>query len=85
MTALKKIGFSSQKTSYERHLALALHSGTLDLNRLRKLEDGSVREELMKVKEIGAWTADIYLLMALRRPDVWPSATWRSRSPRGVL
>jgi len=71
--ALKKIGFSRQKTCYGRHLALAIHSGTLDLNRLRKLEDTSVREELMKVKGIGAWTADIYLLMALRRPDVWPS------------
>ncbi len=71
--ALKKIGFSRQKTSYGRHLALAIHSGTLDLNWLRKLEDASVREELMKVKGIGAWTADIYLLMALRRQDVWPS------------
>jgi DNA-3-methyladenine glycosylase II len=71
--ALKKIGFSRQKTSYGRHLSLALHSGTLDLNRLRKLDDGSVREELMKVKGIGAWTADIYLLLALRRQDVWPS------------
>jgi DNA-3-methyladenine glycosylase II len=40
---------------------------------LRKLEDTSVREELTKVKGIGTWTADIYLLMALRRPDVWPS------------
>jgi DNA-3-methyladenine glycosylase II len=71
--ALKKIGFSRQKTHYGRHLALAIRSGTLDLNRLRKLDDMSVREELMKVKGVGAWTADIYLLMALRRPDVWPS------------
>jgi DNA-3-methyladenine glycosylase II len=71
--ALKKIGFSRQKTAYGRHLALALRSGVLDLNRLRKMEDASVREELMKVKGIGAWTADIYLLMVLRRPDAWPS------------
>ena len=69
--ALKKILFSRQKTAYGRHLALALQSGTLGLNRLRKLEDVSVREDLMKVKGIGTWTADIYPLLALQRPDVW--------------
>ncbi len=71
--ALKKIGFSRQKTGYGRHLAQALRSGILDLHRLRNLEDVSVRQELMKVKGIGAWTANIYILMVLRRPDVWPS------------
>jgi DNA-3-methyladenine glycosylase II len=71
--ALKAIGFSRQKTSYGRHLANAIQSGSLDLSRLRKLDDASVREELTRLKGIGRWTADIYMLMALRRPDVWPA------------
>ncbi len=37
------------------------------------MEDREVKAELLKVKGIGAWTADIYLLMALRRPDAWPA------------
>ena len=39
---------------------------------LRFLDDESVKTQLMKVKGIGNWTADIYLLMVLRRPDIWP-------------
>jgi DNA-3-methyladenine glycosylase II len=42
------------------------------LNRLPHLSDAEVRAALVKVKGIGPWTADIYLLMALRRPDIWP-------------
>ena len=37
-----------------------------------KLEDQEAKEQLMKVKGIGTWMADIYLLIALRRPDIWP-------------
>jgi DNA-3-methyladenine glycosylase II len=37
------------------------------------MDDTSVRSELTQIKGIGAWTAEIYLLMVLRRPDVWPS------------
>jgi DNA-3-methyladenine glycosylase II len=47
--------------------------GSLDLDGLSALDDGQARYILIQVKGIGAWTADIYLLMALRRPDVWPS------------
>ena len=71
--ALKTIGFSRQKTAYGRELARAILSGRLDLAGLETLDDGSARSELMGIKGIGPWTADIYLLMALRRPDVWPS------------
>ena len=70
---LKRIGFSRQKTAYGRELARAILSGRLDLAGLERLDDGAVRSELMGIKGIGPWTADIYLLMALRRPDVWPS------------
>ena len=69
---LKQIGFSRQKTRYGRELANAIIDGSLDLSGLDKLEDEDAREHLMKVKGIGPWTADIYLLMALGRPDIWP-------------
>ncbi len=82
--ALKTIGFSRQKTAYGRGLAEAILDGQLDLAGLESLDDAAVRSELIKIKGIGPWTADIYLLMALRRPDVWPvgdlalaSAAWR--------
>ena len=69
---LKAIGFSRQKTRYARLLAETLHAGRLDLAGLEKLEDDAVRACLVELKGIGNWSADIYLLMALRRPDVWP-------------
>jgi DNA-3-methyladenine glycosylase II len=72
-TRLKKIGFSRQKTAYGRELARAIISGRLDLAELEMLDDRTARSELMDIKGIGPWTADIYLLMALRRPDVWPN------------
>ncbi len=69
---LKQIGFSRQKTRYGRALAKAILDGSLDLSGLGKLDDQEAKEQLMKVKGIGPWTADIYLLMALGRPDIWP-------------
>lgn len=69
---LKTVGFSRQKTRYGRELARAILSGELDLAGLPHLEDDGVRTELTKVPGIGRWSADIYLLMALGRPDIWP-------------
>ncbi len=69
---LRTIGFSRQKTAYCRYLADAIARRHLRLAALTRMEDSRVRDELMKVKGIGLWTADIYLLMALRRPDTWP-------------
>ena len=71
---LKAIGFSRQKTAYGRSLANALVDKHLDLVKLAMMPDTKVRAELIKIKGIGPWTADIYLLMALRRPDIMPSA-----------
>lgn len=71
--SLKAAGFSRQKTRYGRELAAAVLSGVLDLERLAYLDDDAVRATLTSVKGIGRWTADIYLLMALGRPDIWPS------------
>ena len=69
---LKEIGFSRQKTSYARNLASAMKCQELDLVHLRTLSDDEVRASLTTIKGIGIWTANIYLLMAMRRPDVWP-------------
>ncbi len=71
--SLKSIGFSRQKMGYGRILSRALLEGELDLERLAGLEDDAVRAELTKIKGIGRWTADIYLMEALLRPDIWPS------------
>ena len=69
---LKAIGFSRQKTQYVRSLAGALLEGELDLHGLHEQEDAAIRAALKRLKGIGDWTVDVYLLMALRRPDVWP-------------
>lgn len=70
---LRRFGFSRQKALYARGLARAIVDGQLDLAALHGMDDTAARVELMRVKGIGAWTADIYLLMALRRRDAWPS------------
>lgn len=70
---LKRIGFSRQKAGYGRGLAQAILDGRLDLARLETLEDTQAKVQLTAIKGIGSWTADIYLLMVLRRPDTWPS------------
>ena len=70
---LKTIGFSRQKSRYCRGLAQAIVDGEFDIAGLRRLSDDEAKRELMSLKGVGRWTADIYLLMALRRPDVWPS------------
>jgi DNA-3-methyladenine glycosylase II len=69
--ALRTVGFSRQKAGYARDLAIALNDG-FDLGTLARLPDEEVRTELMRLRGIGRWTADIYLIMCLRRPDVWP-------------
>jgi len=72
-TELREIGFSRQKAKYGRELSKAVLNGDLDFGKLQNLDDQAARSTLMKIKGIGPWTADIYLLMALLRPDIWPS------------
>lgn len=71
-TALRSVGFSRQKTVYGRELALALVQGRLDLDGLDRASDEDVHLHLSRIKGIGRWTTDIYLLMVLLRPDIWP-------------
>ena len=72
--ALSAIGFSRQKAGYGRRLALDVSDGRLDLDRLKRLDDEAAIAELTVAKGIGRWTAEIYLMFALGRPDVWPAA-----------
>jgi DNA-3-methyladenine glycosylase II len=69
---LQSCGFSRQKAAYGRNLAEAIVDGHLNLSAFETMADKIVRSELVKVKGIGPWTANIYLLTVLRRPDIWP-------------
>jgi DNA-3-methyladenine glycosylase II len=69
---LHAIGFSRQKSLYCRELAHTILEGQLTLEELAGMDAKTVREQLMQVKGIGHWTADIYLLMALKHADIWP-------------
>jgi DNA-3-methyladenine glycosylase II len=70
---LLRIGFSRQKTLYSRLLAESLARRYFNLRDLHELHDDSARNMLISFKGIGRWTADIYLMSALRRPDIWPT------------
>jgi DNA-3-methyladenine glycosylase II len=71
---LRSIGMSRAKAVYLHDLAARLEDGRLDLARLRTLDDDAARALLTEVKGVGRFTADGVLLLALRRPDVWPAA-----------
>jgi len=70
---LRTIGFSRQKAAYARGLAEAIVAGSLVMAELDTAPDAEVRRTLVQLEGIGRWTADVYLLFALRRPDAWPS------------
>ena len=65
-------GVSRQKTRYIRHLGDSVLDRSLRIDRLGRKADDDVRGELTRIKGIGPWTADVYLLTCLMRPDVWP-------------
>jgi DNA-3-methyladenine glycosylase II len=69
---LRALGVTRQKSAYLVLLGRAVASGSIDLAAVGRLPDDEVRAALLRLKGIGPWSADIYLLMALRRPDVWP-------------
>ena len=70
---LRGDGFSRQKNRYVRSLAAAIEDGGLDLEGVAALDDDAVRGALVALPGIGPWTAEVYLLSALRRPDTWPT------------
>ena len=69
---IKRIGFSRQKSAYCSNLAHAVIAGDISLEDNGHSSDDQLRSDLLKLKGIGPWTTDIYFLMALRRPDIWP-------------
>lgn len=71
-SVLAQVGLTRQKQRYLRELAGAVRSGRLDLEGLAVRPDEEVVGRLQAVPGIGRWTAEVYLLSALRRPDVWP-------------
>lgn len=70
--ALRACGLSRQKQGYARSLAELVLSGALDLHSLPE-DDEEAIAELVRVKGIGRWSAEIYLLFAEGRPDIWPA------------
>lgn len=64
---------SRQKTKYLRALAEAVVSGTLELHALENLPEPEIRTQLTRIKGIGNWTADIYLMFCLQSPDIFPA------------
>ncbi|MDE3192615.1 MAG: DNA-3-methyladenine glycosylase 2 family protein [Chloroflexota bacterium] len=71
-TKLRACGLSRTKVVYMRDLARHFLAGGLDVRRLRRLEDDAVREAITAVKGLGPWSADMFLMFHLRRPDVLP-------------
>ena len=68
--ALRAAGLSNSKVAYLRDLAEHVESGTLDLARLAELSDEDVIADLIEIKGIGRWTAEMFLIFHLARPDV---------------
>jgi DNA-3-methyladenine glycosylase II len=71
---LRGIGMSRAKAVYLHDLAARLEDGRLDLDRLSAFDDDAARNALTEVKGVGRFTAEGVLMLALRRPDVWPAA-----------
>jgi DNA-3-methyladenine glycosylase II len=70
---LRLLGVTRQKAAYLLHLSESLVSRHLSLKRLSRLSDDQVLVQLTRIKGIGLWSANIYLLMAMRRADIWPA------------
>lgn len=71
--ALRGAGLSRPKVAYARGLAAAIDSGALDIDGLAALDDEAVIAALSALKGIGRWTAEVYCLHALGRPDIFPA------------
>jgi DNA-3-methyladenine glycosylase II len=70
---LRAVGFSRQKVVYGRDLAAAFLDGRLSMPKLSKQSDEEAIDAITSVKGLGVWSAEVFLLFALRRPDVLPA------------
>lgn len=69
---LRAAGLSRQKVRYIRDIAARAADGTLPLGRLGRMQDDAIMERLVAVKGVGRWTAEIFMMFSLGRPDVFP-------------
>ena len=72
-TYLRSLGVTRQKSAYLLHLSESIVNGDLSFTKLSRMSDDEVRFALTRIKGIGSWSADVYLLMAMRRADIWPA------------
>lgn len=70
---LRQLGLTRQKSAYVLHLSEKIMSGELNFRSLARLKDHEALVRLTRLKGIGLWSANIYLLMAMRRADIWPA------------
>ena len=80
---LRSLGVTRQKAHYCVQVAHAFANG--DLRTIARLSDDEAHAALLRIKGVGPWTANIYLLMALRRPDIWPDGDIALASAVGRL
>jgi DNA-3-methyladenine glycosylase II len=73
---LRSVGLSKQKSAYLKDLAAKTAAGLLDFSRLPELTDEEVIQHLTQVKGIGVWTAHMFLMFSLRRPNVLPTGDY---------
>lgn len=73
VAGLRGFGLTRQKAGYCHGLALRVLDGSLDLSAAARAPDETGRNALLSVPGLGPWSVDIYYLMALRRPDIWPT------------
>jgi DNA-3-methyladenine glycosylase II len=69
---LRACGLSAPKQKHMKTIAAAIMEGSLDLKRIKSMQDEDARAHMTAVKGIGPWTADIYLMSSLGRADIWP-------------
>ena len=77
---LRKVGLSQQKASYIRDLAQRTAAGELDFAQLPSLPDADVIALLTQIKGVGVWTAQMFLMFSLERPDILPTLDFGIRS-----
>jgi DNA-3-methyladenine glycosylase II len=72
-TYLRSLGVTRQKSTYLLDLSDSIVAGRLSFTKLARMSDEDARVVLTRIKGIGMWSADVYLLMAMRRADIWPA------------
>ena len=80
---LRSLGVTRQKSHYCIQVAHAFTDG--DLRQISRMSDEEAHATLVRIKGVGPWTANIYLLMALKRPDIWPDGDIALASAVGRL